>query len=142
MAFSSTKGRENMSQLMTFSEVQGRYQEREDPFDVTVEKWVRIQLFSNTASSLNDFQQLYQAANVAVPFCFEYQIKACSGCPLENVCGRGRGEKLLRVMKRIQTHVWAILAGNTLPKEPLMTEINSLITELKELKRESKERGD
>ena len=131
-----------MSQLMTFSEMQERYQEREDPFDLTIEKWIRIRSFVDTASTLNDYQALLQAANVAVPFCFEYQIKACSGCPLENICGRGRGEKLLRVMKRIQTHVLAILAGNTLPKEPLITEINSLITELKELKRESKELGN
>ena len=124
---------------MTFSEMQKRYQEREDPFDLTIEKWFRIQMFINTASSLRDFQQLYQAANVAVPFCFEYQIKACSGCPLENICGRGRGEKLLRVMRLIQTRVWAILAGNMLSKAPLISEIDSLLTELKELKRESEE---
>lgn len=128
-----------MSQLMTFSEMQKRYQEREDPFDLTIEKWFRIQMFINTASSLRDFQQLYQAANVAVPFCFEYQIKACSGCPLENICGRGRGGKLLRVMRLIQTRVWAILAGNMLSKEPLISEIDSLLTELKELRRESEE---
>ena len=126
-----------MTQLMTFSEIQKRYQEREDPFDVTIEKWVRIKMFINTASSLSDFQQLYLAANLAVPFCFEYQIKACSGCPLEEICGPGRGLKLLKVMKRIQTHVWAILAGNTLPKEPLISEIDGLLTELKKLKRES-----
>jgi hypothetical protein len=119
--------------------MQKRYQEREDPFDLTIEKWVRIQLFSNTASSLSDFQQLYQAANAAVPFCFEYRIKECTDCPLENVCGQGSGEKLLRVMKRIQTHVSAISAGNRLPKEPLITEINSLITKLKKLKPESKD---
>jgi hypothetical protein len=128
-----------MSQLMTFSEMQKRYQEREDSFDLTIEKWNRIQMFITTASDLSDFQQLYQAANVAVPFCFEYQIRACAGCPLENVCGWDRGEKLLRVMKRIQTHVWAILAGNTLPKEPLISEIDGLLTELKKLKGESKE---
>jgi hypothetical protein len=128
-----------MSQLMTFSEVQERYQEREDPFDLTIEKWIRIQIFINTASTLNDYQALLQAANVAVPFCFEYQLKGCSGCPLENICGRGRGEKLLKVMKLIQKHVWAILAGNTLPKEPLILEINGLVTELKKLKRESKD---
>ena len=131
-----------MSQLMTFSEMQKRYQEREDPFDVTIEKWVRIRSFVDSASTLSDFQQLYQAANLAVPFCFEYQIKACSGCPLEEICGRGRGEKLLKVMKRIQTHVWAILAGNALPKEPLISGIDGLLTELKKLKRESKELGN
>jgi len=131
-----------MSQLMTFSEMQKRYQEREDPFDLTIEKWIRIQMFINTTSSLSDFQQLYQAANVAVPFCLEYQIKACSGCPLENICGRGRGENLLRVMKLIETHVLAILAGNMLSKEPLISKIDGLLTELKKLKRESKELGN
>jgi hypothetical protein len=128
-----------MSRLMTFSEMQKRYQEREDPFDVTIEKWVRIRIFIKTASTLSDFQQLYQAANLAVPFCFEYQIKACSGCPLEEICGPGRGLKLLKVMKRIQTHVWAILAGNTLPKEPIISEIDGLLTQLRKLKRESEE---
>jgi len=128
-----------MAQLMTFSEMQKRYQEREYPFDLTIEKWIRIRSFVDTASTLNDYQALLQAANVAVPFCFEYQIKACSGCPLENICGRGRREKLLRVMKRIQTHALAILAGNTLPKEFLILEINGLVTELKKLKREFEE---
>ena len=116
-----------MSQLMTLPEMRKRYQEREDPFDLTIEKWIRIRSFVDTASTLNDYQALLQGANVAVPFCFEYQIKACSGCPLENICGRGRGEKLLRVMKRIQTHALGILAGNTLPKEFLILDLSSTV---------------
>ncbi len=126
-----------MSQLMTFSEMQKRYQEREDPFDLTIEKWIRIRSFVDTASTLNDYQALLQAANVAVPFCFDYQIKACSGCPLENICGRGRGEILLKVMKLIQTHYLAILAGNKVPKGPLIAEIEELIQQLQGLKLEA-----
>jgi hypothetical protein len=128
-----------MGELMTFFEMQKRYQEKEDPFDLTIEKWIRIGQFVDTASTLSDYQALFQAANLAVPFCFEYQRTNCLGCPLEKICGPGEGEKLLQVMKLIQTHVWAILAGNKLPKAPLIAEIDGLLMELKMVKSESKE---
>ena len=119
-----------MSELMSFSEIEGRYENKEDPFDLTMEKWIRIQQFADTAQTLRDFQQLLDASNVAVPFCFEYQRNDCSGCPLESLCGPGRGEQLLKVMKLIQTHYLAILAGNTVPKGPLSTEIEELMEQL------------
>jgi len=123
-----------MSELMSFSEIQRRYENREDPFDLTIEKWIRIRQFVDTAQSLRDFQQLLDASNVAVPFCFEYQGKGCLGCPLESLCGPGRGEKLFKVMKLMQTHYLAILAGNTMPKDPLIGEIEELMGELEVLK--------
>jgi hypothetical protein len=119
-----------MSELMSFSEIQRRYENKEDPFDLTMEKWIRIRQFADTAQTLRDFQQLLDASNVAVPFCFEYQRNDCSGCPLESLCGPGRGEQLLKVMKLIQTHYLAILAGNTVPKGPLSTEIQELMEQL------------
>ncbi len=119
-----------MSELMSFSEIQRRYENEEDPFDLTMEKWIRIRQFADTAQTLRDFQQLLDASNVAVPFCIEYQRKDCVGCPLERLCGPGRGEKLFRVMKLIQTHYLAILAGNTVPKEPLVAEIEELMEQL------------
>jgi hypothetical protein len=112
-----------MGQLMTFFQMQERYQRKEDPFDLTIEKWVRIRSFVEAASILSDYQALFQAANVAVPFCFEYQRNNCLGCPLEKICGPGKGGKLLKVMRLIQNHVLAILAGNTLPKEPLISDL-------------------
>ena len=119
-----------MSELMSFSEIQRRYENEEDPFDLTMEKWIRIRQFADAAQTLRDFQQLLDASNVAVPFCIEYQRKDCVGCPLERLCGPGRGEKLFRVMKLIQTHYLAILAGNTVPKEPLVAEIEELMEQL------------
>jgi len=124
--------------LMTIFEMQIRYQKEEDPFDLTIEKWIRVQQFLDIASTLSDFQELLQAANTAVPFCFEYQIKDCLGCPLEEVCGPGKGEKLLKVMKLIKSHHLAISAGNTLPKAPLISKIDGLLRELEMLKAESK----
>jgi len=129
----------NMAQLMTISEVQDRYKKEEDPFDLTIEKWVRIRDFLDTASTLSNFEELSQAANVAVPFCFEYQIKDCLGCPLEKTCDRGEGEKLLKVRRLIQIHALAILAGNVLLKEPLISEVDGLLMELEMVK--AKRRG-
>jgi hypothetical protein len=124
------KGEMKMGELMSFSEIQRRYENKEDPFDLTMEKWLRIRQFAGTAQTLRDFQQLLDASNVAVPFCFEYQGKDCVGCPLESLCGPGRGEQLLKVMKLIQTHYLAILAGNTVPKERLVEEIEELMGQL------------
>ena len=124
-----------MSELMTVFEMQNRYQEEEDPFDLTVEKWIRIRQFLNTASSLSDFQELSQAANIPIPFCFEYQIKDCLGCALENTCGRGKGEKFFKVMRIIQAY---FLAGDLLPKETLISEIEDFLMELEMLRAKSK----
>lgn len=78
-----------MGQLMTFFEMQERYQKKEDPFDLTIEKWVRIRSFVDTASTVSDYQALFQAANVAVPFCVEYQRKKLPRVPLrENMWTR------------------------------------------------------
>jgi len=126
-----------MVQLMTISEMRDRYQKKEDPFDLTIEKWIRIRCFVDTASTIRDFEELLQAANIAIPFCFEYQIKGCLGCPLGKMCGRGKGGKLLKVMRLIQLHVLAILAGNTLLKEPLVSKIDDLLMELKTIKAKS-----
>jgi len=119
---------------MTILEMQMSYRKEEDPFDLTLEKWIRIRQFVGIASTLSYFQELLQAANIAVPFCFEYQGKGCFGCPLENVCGPGKGARLLKVMKLIHTHYLAILAGNMLPKEPLISEIDGWLRELEMVK--------
>ncbi|MFW6147712.1 MAG: hypothetical protein ACOC6B_04890 [Thermodesulfobacteriota bacterium] len=126
-----------MTRLMTAAEMQRRWQNNEDPFDLTIEKWNRIRQFIDSASSVSDFNKLLQAANVAVPFCFQYQIRGCVGCPLEQICGQGRGVKLLKVMKLIQFYSLAILAGNMPLKESLFSEIDGLITELKTIKAQS-----
>jgi hypothetical protein len=126
-----------MAQLMSAAEMQNRWQNGENPFDLTIEKWNRIRQFIDSASSVSDFNELLRAANVAVPFCFEYQIRGCAGCPLEKICGQGRGEKLLKVMKLIQFHSLAVLAGNMPLKESLFSEIDGLITEVKTIKAQS-----
>jgi len=131
-----------MAHLMTISEMRDRHKKKEDPFDLTIEKWIRIRRFLDTASTVSDFNELFNAANVAIPFCFEYQPRGCAGCPLENMCGRGRGRRLLKVMRLLQIHVLAILAGNMLLKEPLISEVDDILMELKTVKVKSSGPGD
>ena len=116
-----------MSQLMTTSEMQERYQGKEDPFDLTLEKWTRIRRALNRSRTLKDFQTVFNAAAIAVPFCYEYQAGGCYGCPMETICARGRGERFIRVMRIIQAYV---LAGDMLPKKPLVSEVDTFVLEL------------
>ena len=94
-----------MNQLMAASEMQERYRGKEDHFDLTLEKWTRIRRALNSSVTLSDFQVLFNAAAIPVPFCYEYQIRDCLGCALETVCAQGRGEKFIMVMRIIKTYV-------------------------------------
>jgi hypothetical protein len=116
-----------MNQLMTASEMQERSQGKEDPFDLTLEKWARIRQHLEGSLSLSDFNTAFNAAAIPIPFCYEYQAQGCLGCPLETICARGRGEKFIRVMRVIQAYV---LAGDVLPKEPLISEVDNFVLEL------------
>lgn len=120
---------------MTSAEMHQRYQRNEDPFDLTLEKWIRIRKFLESCSTLSDFRKVFNGAAIPIPFCYEYQVKDCLGCPLEKTCGRGRGEKFARVMRIIQAYV---LAGDMLPREPLTSEIDGFLLELEMIKAKSK----
>lgn len=124
-----------MSQLMTISEMRERYQKKEDSFDLTLEKWVRIRQFLDTSLTLIDFKKLLDAVAMPIPFCYEYQINDCLGCPLERTCARGKGERFAKVMRIIQAYV---LAGDMLPREPLISEIDYFLTELEMVKAKTK----
>jgi hypothetical protein len=61
-----------MRQLMTATEMQERYQGKEDPFDLSLEKWARIRRALNRSVSLRDFQTVFNAA--AIPTGFRCQL--------------------------------------------------------------------
>jgi hypothetical protein len=133
--FNIKKEGPRVSQLMTTLEMQERYRRKEDSFDLTLEKWTRIRQFLDTCSTLSCFKQVFQAAAIPVPFCYEYQVKDCLGCPLERVCARGRGEKFIRVMRITQAYV---LAGDMLPREPLSSEIDRFVMHIEFLRAQAR----
>jgi hypothetical protein len=122
---------DKVSQLMTASEMQERYRGKEDPFDLSLEKWARIRRALNRSVTLGDFKDLFNAAAIPTPFCYEYQARGCYGCPLETICARGRGEKFIKVMRIIQAYV---LAGDMLPQGPLISEVDTFLLELEMLR--------
>jgi hypothetical protein len=64
---------------MRLFEIRDRYQSKQTPFDLTIEKWICIRQFVDTTFTLSDCKTLFQASNLTVPFCFEYQGKNCLG---------------------------------------------------------------
>lgn len=116
-------------ELMTTQEMIERYQNGENPINLTIEKWERILNFARRISKQDELVTLYNAANVPiVPYCFQYQKIKCLGCPLESICSHGNGEKFNRVMRLIQAY---ILAGDVLPREFLISEIEEFLIDLK-----------
>jgi hypothetical protein len=132
----STEEKDEMSQLMSVSEMQERSQGEEDPFDLTLEKWTRIRRALDSSITLSDFHTVFNAAAIPTPFCYRYQAQGCVDCPLEGICARGRAEKFIRVMRIIQAYV---LAGDVLPKETLLSEVDTFVLELETVK--AKTRG-
>ena len=124
-----------LSRLMTLQEMRERFQKGDDPFGLTIEKWVRIRKFLDAVLTLNDFQELFRGAVVAVPFCFEFQVKDCFGCPLEEICSRGKREKFQRLIRLFQAYT---LAGDMLPRERLTKEVDNFLIELEMIEQKSK----
>jgi hypothetical protein len=122
--------------LLTFPEMNRRLEKKEDPFDLTVEKWTRIRKFSEIAESDVDFESIFDASGMIVPFCIIHQ-RNCKECPLLEICGYGTGKKFDRIMRVITAY---LKAGDVLPKETLLSELDAFISEL-ELVR-AKNKGD
>jgi hypothetical protein len=130
---------EKLAQLMTLEEMQERFQETDDPFDLTIEKWARIRRFLDSTLTLDDFRELFEGATVAVPFCFEFNVKGCVGCPLGEICGPSEEKKSQRLIRLIQAYT---LAGDMLPKQRLTTEVDDYLMKMKMIKKKNKGTGN
>ena len=90
-----------MKKLMDLREMELKYNGGEDSLELTLEKWIRIYDFLESAFSLDHFNEALQAAMVPLFLCVEYRDR-CEFCPLFRVCERGRSEifnKVVRVMQ-------------------------------------------
>lgn len=124
-----------MNKLMDLKEMEKRYSGGEDSLDLTVEKWSRIHDFLETAFNLEHFIEVLQAAGIPIFLCVEYKDR-CEFCPLFRVCERGQSEIFNKVMRIIQSYA---IAGDLLPRDPLLGIIGNFVEELK--KCESDARG-
>jgi hypothetical protein len=125
-----------MGNLLTFQEMATRYEKGENAFDLTVEKWMRIREFIQTAFTTSQFDEVLQAAALKVPLCLEHQDN-CGLCPLEAICSKGQEGSFMRFMRAIQAYC---IAGDLLPKSSLLGLTDQIISELESCKRESRKR--
>ena len=122
-----------MGNLLTFREMVTRYERGDNAFDLTLEKWVRIRESIKMAFSTSHFDEVLEAAAIKVPLCLENQDN-CGICPLEAICSRGQEGSFGRFMRVIQAYC---IAGDLLPKSPLLGLTDQIISELESCKRES-----
>ena len=122
-----------MGNLLTFREMVTRYERGDNAFDLTLEKWMRIRESIKMAFSTSHFDEVLEAAAIKVPLCLENQDN-CGICPLEAICSRGQEGSFGRFMRVIQAYC---IAGDLLPKSPLLGLTDQIISELESCKRES-----
>jgi hypothetical protein len=126
----------SMGKLVTFQEIVTRYEAGENAFDLSVEKWVTIREYLESALSLPEFREILEAASIKVPLCLEYNDN-CAICPLGAVCGKGQEGSFGKFIRAIQAYC---IAGDLLPKSRLLALADQLISELKAYKKESLKR--
>ncbi len=118
--------------LMTKEEIIERYRKGEDPFDLVVEKWVRIEDFLGLAFSREDFIDILTAIHVPIPFCMEYGVRGeCFKCPIVKICvpeEEGKESFWSALCRLIQAYAWA---GDFLSQEPLRRIVGEFVETLK-----------
>ena len=122
-----------MKKLMDFKEMELKYNGGEDSLELTLEKWIRIYDFLESAFSLDHFNEALQAAMVPLFLCVEYRDR-CEFCPLFRVCERGRSEIFNKVVRVMQAYT---IAGDILPKDTLLGVVENFLDELHKCQHEA-----
>jgi len=123
-----------MQKLMDFREMEQKYSSGEDALELTIAKWIRIYEFLESAFTLEHFSEALQASIVPIFLCIEYRDR-CEFCPLFRVCERGKSQIFNKVIRVLQSYT---IAGDILPKEPLMGVVGSFVEELKKCKNDAR----
>jgi hypothetical protein len=122
-----------MGNLVTFQEILTRYEAGENAFDLTLEKWVKIRESMKNAFTISHYREILGAAMIKVPLCLENHDN-CAICPLHAICSRGQEGSFGKFMRAIQAYC---IAGDLLPKSPLLGLADQIISELESCKGKS-----
>ena len=121
--------------LLTPDEMESRFAMDEDPFDLVIEKWERLEKYLERAFTLDDFSVFLAASQVPIPFCHIYGARGkCSLCPVAEICRGGEEDEETLwggLYRLIQAYGWA---GDILHPEPLKRYLRRFIESLKELR--------
>ena len=122
--------------MLTIDEMMRRYENGEDAFDLTVEKWVRIKFYLERNFSKFGLAEALQRAVLKVPFCFDYQ-NHCIFCPLEEICQNPSSTYYGIIEEMIES----IQSGDLSLQSSILSKIDALIGEVKRIKEEWKSRA-
>jgi hypothetical protein len=120
-----------MLKLLNLEEMERRHKQGEDPFDLAIEKWVRIRDFLRERKDPGRYQKAFQCGVTKVLFCLDYGDR-CFYCPLEETC-LDNESLYYQVMQQLQLYS---LAGSLLSGEPLIHLIESYIRDLENRRKE------
>ncbi len=118
--------------LMNYEEMKKRYEEGGDSLELTLEKWERILAYSKKGYDLNHYQDILRAAVVPIFLCAEYSNQ-CHMCPIFSICRQGHSEDWKKLMRVVQAYA---IAGDLLPREPLLGQLEIFVDKLKGCKDE------
>ncbi len=114
-----------MVKLLNLEEMERRHKEGEDPFDLAIEKWVRIREFLLEKGDPVRFREAFHCGSTKIIFCLDYKDH-CPLCPLESICFDSQS-LYYQIMRYLQVYS---LAGALLPRAPLIELIESYIRNL------------
>ena len=114
-----------MIKLLGLEEMERRHKEGEDPFDLAIEKWVRIREYLLEKSDPARFREAFHCGSTKIIFCLDYRNQ-CPLCPLEIICSDGQS-LYYQIMRYLQVYS---LAGALLPSAPLLELIESYVRNL------------
>lgn len=114
-----------MITLLNFEEMVNRYKQGEDPFELAIEKWVRLRDFLLKKADPARYREAFQCGCTKILFCLDYKDH-CPLCPLEKICFDGQS-LYYQIMRFLQVYS---LAGSLLPRGPLIELIDFYIRDL------------
>ena len=111
--------------LLEFDEMVNRHKQGEDPFELAIEKWVRIRDYLLKKANPERYKAAFHCGCTKILFCVDYKDR-CPFCPLEKICFDGQS-LYYQVMRSLQVYS---LAGAVLPRGPLIELIDCYIQDL------------
>ena len=115
-----------MATLLDMEEMVRRHKQGEDPFDLAIEKWVRIRDYLMKQAGPDRYREAFHCGSTKIIFCLDYKDH-CPFCPMENVCFDSQS-LYYQIMRSLQVYC---LAGALLPREPVIQLIESYIGDLR-----------
>jgi hypothetical protein len=114
-----------MTSLLGLEEMQQRHTKGEDPFELVIEKWLRIKDYLLENAEPERYKEAYECGVSKIIFCLDFRTY-CHLCPLSPVCSNNQS-LYYQIMRHL--HVYSLL-GALLPRAPIIDLIDKYIMDM------------